>query len=168
MSIPRSIVRAHQDIVKCTDIMYVNTILFLITISRVIKFPASQDIPNQTKYTYVRCIKLLIQVYRNARFIVCMFLIDHKFECLREALLLITPPVKLNVTSELEHVPEIERSNWIMKKRMRDERTTLPYRYMPQLMIKSLVNFQTLWLNAFPVKLGASTMVSPKIIMTQK
>ena len=39
---------------------------------------------------------------------------------------------------------------------------------MPQLMIKILVSFQVLWLNAFPVKFGVSATISLRTIMTQK
>ena len=52
--------------------------------------------------------------------------------------------MKLNVTSELEHVPEIERSIWIIKERVHAKPTTLPYRGIPQPMNKSVVSFQTL------------------------
>ena len=95
-----------------------------------------------------------------------MFLMDGEFECLREALLLLTPPVDLKVTSELEHIPEIERSIRVTKEGVRAERTILLFRSMP-LIIKKLVSFQILWLNAFPVKFGVSTMISPQTIMTQ-
>ena len=93
---------------------------------------------------------------------------DGWFECLREALLLLTPPIELSVTSGLEHVPEIERSIRVIKERVRAEHTTLPYRCIPQLMIKILVSFQILWLNNFPVKFGISATISPRTIMTQK
>ena len=56
-------------------------------------------------------IKQIIQVYRNSRFIVYTFLFHQKCKRHREALLLITPPVKLNVMSKLEDVLEIKRSN---------------------------------------------------------
>ena len=52
-----------------------------------------------------------------------MLLIDGEFECISEALLLLTPPVEINMTSELEHVPEIEGSIRVIKERSRTERT---------------------------------------------
>ena len=45
---------------------------------------------------------------------------DEEFDCFREALLILTPPIDLNVTSELEHVPKIERSIRVTKERFRD------------------------------------------------
>ena len=62
------------------------------------------DISRYTKLdnnSYVTCIKLLIKVYRSAGFIVGIFLMDGESECISEALLLLMPPVELNVTSEL-------------------------------------------------------------------
>ena len=142
VSIPRGIVRAHRDILITPDIMYINTIPFFVTISRVIKFHTSQDIPNWTKHTYIMYIKLPIQMYRSTGFIVCMFLMGGEFEYLREALLILTLPIELSVMSELEHVLEIERSIQVIKKRARAQYITLTYRCMPRLMIKSLVSFQ--------------------------
>ena len=49
INIPRSIKNAHRDAVISTDVMLVNTMLFFVTLSRVIKFWIFQDIPNQTK-----------------------------------------------------------------------------------------------------------------------
>ena len=76
VSIPRNIKNAHRDVAIVADVMFENTIPFFVTITRVIKFQTSQDIPNRKKNTYVMCIKLLIQVYRSAGFIVQMFSID--------------------------------------------------------------------------------------------
>ena len=70
ISIPRNIKIAHRDVVIAADVMFVNTIPFFVTISRVIKFRTSQDIPNRTKNTYLTCIKLILQVYRSAGFVV--------------------------------------------------------------------------------------------------
>ena len=101
INIPRSIKNAHRDVMIVADVMFMNTIPFFVTICRVIKFWTPQYIPNRRENTYVMFIKLLVQVYRSSGFIVHMFLMDREFECLREALLLLNPPVKLNVTLEL-------------------------------------------------------------------
>ena len=60
-----------------------------------------------------------------------MFLMDGEFECLREVLLLLTPLVELNVCSESEHVPEIERIIQVTKERAQAEYKVLPFRCMP-------------------------------------
>ena len=42
---------------------------------------------------------------------------------------------------------------------------TLPYKKMPQLILIELIYHVILWLNAFPMKLGISTTLSPQEIV---
>ena len=76
-------------------------------------------------------VKLITRVYRSAGFIIYMSIIDKEFECSREALLFLTPAVKLNVISESKYIPKTERSIWVIKEKVRTEHTILLYRYMP-------------------------------------
>eukprot|EP00957_Ditylum_brightwellii_P091255 6947964-Ditylum_brightwellii.AAC.1 len=72
----------------------------------------------------------------------------------------------LNPTAVNEHVPEIKRSNCIIKEWVRSVRCTLPYNCMPLIMLEELVNFCIMWLNAFPPRGGVSKTFCPKTIMT--
>ena len=69
----------------------------------------------------------------------------------QKILMLLTPSVESNVMSESEHASEKERSSRVTKEKIRAECAILPFNCMSQLMIKKLVSFQILWLNAFPV-----------------
>ena len=148
--------------------MFINGLLFFVTISRTIKFRTQRAISDKRKITYLKCAQLVVQVYRSAGFIVNCFLMDLEFECLREDLLLMNPPVELNTAVESEHVPEIERDIRLYKGRIRAMRTTMPYRCIPREVIRGLVRFVILWLNAFPLTDGLTTTLSPRTIMTRR
>ena len=82
---------------------------------------------------------------------------DGEFEKLKNIL----PTVECNTTAAKEHVSEAEHSIRTVKERTRGLIGTLPYDNIPRRMKIEFVYFIMLWLNAFPVKTGVSTIYSP-------
>ena len=58
--------------------------------------------------------------------------------------------IDLNITAANEHVPQVERQIRVIKERVRAIRHSLPFQYLPVLMLVELTYFSTMWLNAFP------------------
>jgi len=75
--------------------------------------------------------------------------------------------VKMNFTNAQDHVPEAERNNWTIKERIRAAYQHLPYKGIPQIMIRYLAMTQAKQLNLFPVKGGVSQYYSPCMILNQ-
>ena len=71
----------------------------------------------------------------------------------------------LNTCGADEHVPEIERFIRTVKDRVRSVYHSLPYKYIPRLLLVHLVKAAVFWLNAFPHCDGISDQ-SPRYIMT--
>ena len=67
----------------------------------------------------------------------------------------------LNVTGREDYVGEIKRYIQMVNERMRCVITTLPYMLSSRLTIE-LVKYMVFWLNAFSVKNGVSTIMSPR------
>ena len=74
--------------------------------------------------------------------------------------------MQLNTTAANEHVPQIERQIRVIKERTRCVRHTLPFKYIPRLMLIEMVHTSVLWLNVFPPKGGVSDTISPRLILT--
>ena len=74
-------------------------------------------------------------------------------------------PVQLNVTSNDEHVPEIERYIRTVKERARCIWNTMPFHKIPSRMTVELVHSCVFWLNSFPTNDGISTTLSPRSIV---
>jgi hypothetical protein len=71
----------------------------------------------------------------------------------------------LNVLSEDEHVPEIERYIRTIKERVRGAQTTLPFPKLPGQMTVELVANCVFWLNVFPKIAGVSATLSPRTMI---
>ena len=87
---------------------------------------------------------------------------DMEFECLKKHLSMIT----INIASTQEHVPHIDRQIRMVKERMREIYSTLPFTRVPGRMVIELAKYIVLWVNAFPPKGGISKTYSPRTIMT--
>ena len=97
------------------DIMYVNKVAFLVTISRHIKFATIELLTNRQEATIGKCITNVMQLYGSRGFIVNMTHADGEFEVLRGRLA--DEGSALNVCSNDEHIPEAERFIRTVKER---------------------------------------------------
>ena len=73
--------------------------------------------------------------------------------------------VDMNCANPLDHVPEAERNNRVIKERVRAAYHQLPFKKIPRIMIRYLAMIQTNQLNYFPVKGGISEYYSPRTIL---
>lgn len=91
-------------------------------------------------------------------------LMDGEFEHLRGELS--KSGIALNVTSNDEHVGEIERYIRTVKERCRGIFNTLPFTRIPGRLIIEMVYASVFWLNNFPSRNGISKHMSPREIVT--
>ena len=76
------------------------------------------------------------------------------------------PSIVCNTTAAKEHVAEVERQIRVVKVRSRGILGTLSYTHVPRRMKIEILYFVALWVNAFPVKNGISTVYSPQKLIT--
>ena len=76
MEIPKSILESNKNITLSIDIMYVNKIPFVTTISRHVEFTTVEDIQRQTKSQLVKFIKNVVAIYTQRGFKVDSALLD--------------------------------------------------------------------------------------------
>ena len=106
----------YRNVVLAGDIMHVNGIPMLITISRNIRFATIEALPNRNIPTLVKAIKAVATVYKRAGFHVTTSLMDGEFEAMHGDLADIG--IALNETARDEHVGEAERFIRTLKERM--------------------------------------------------
>ncbi len=75
--------------------------------------------------------------------------------------------VSCNTTAAKELVSETKRSINTFNEQARGVIKTLPFDYIPRQLMIEFIYFVVLWLNAFPVKTGMSTIYSPKELLVQ-
>jgi hypothetical protein len=147
----------------CIDIMCVNKIAFLVTISHGIKFSTTETLKDRKHPTIMMAIRQVLALYAKRGFHVNMAHTDNEFEPIR--VLLMDDKVNLNVVSNSEHVTEIECHIRTVKERTRCMYNTVPFKKMPPRMIVEMVLSATFWLNMFPHNDGISDVISPRGII---
>ena len=164
VALPTTIQQHYQEVTLGCDIMFVNKIPFLTSISRHIRFGTAQHIKNQQGTTIFNGIRAIHQVYLQRGFQIRNAFMDGQFEPLRGNLAELG--IVLNTASNDEHVPEIERQIRTVKERTRAIYCTLPFKKMPRRLIIEMVYAANYWLNMFPRKGGVSKTLSPRALLT--
>ena len=63
-TIPVGILKHYQKVTLCVDIMYVNRVVMIVSISRNIKFATIEAIPNNKSTMFMKGIKVILQIYQ--------------------------------------------------------------------------------------------------------
>ena len=163
-SMPPEIMTKYKNVTLGGDIMFVNKIRFFVTISRHIQFGTVEMISDAKAATLVQCIKSVMQAYSKRGFEVKQINMDLQFDPIKSDIEELH--IDMNVVSEDEHVPEIERYIRTVKERVRGAQTTLPFPKLPGRMTVELVASCIFWLNVFPKIAGVSATLSPRTIIT--
>ena len=163
VEVPIELLRDRRDVTLHVDVMQVNSIPFLVTISEDLGFTTIESLPSSTSPTVLQAIKTVIKVYKFRDFFVRNISMDNAFTPLEGDL--VSMSIIPNFVSASEHVPHIERRIRVIKERMHALRHTLPFRKVPKLLIRELGKFTVMWLNAFPNK-GGLQDISPRVLIT--
>jgi hypothetical protein len=157
--VPPNILARHHHVTLAVDIMFVNRVPFLITLSRNLRFLTVENLPNRKENTVRDKLLSVLRLYRHRGFHVATVLADPEFEMLRPYI------PTLNTCAADEHVPDIERAIRSMKDRVRSTHSRLPFKYLPRLIVVRLVANAVLWMNALPQPLGVLTDHSPRYLL---
>ena len=133
VEIPPSVLEKNKHVTISIDIMYVNRIPFMATISRNIKFTTVEAIQNRTKAQLVQLIKNVFPIYTQRGLQVNNALLDDEFVPLCTDLL--TLGINPNFATRNDHVPKIERQHRMIKERARACRHALPFKVLPRIML---------------------------------
>ncbi len=167
LSLPLQIAHKYRMVTLCIDNMFVNKNGFFMSISRDIHFVTAEALPNRTAPTLMKCLGHVYDAYLQRGFKINKVHADMEFECCR-AYIAASLHATLNIASEDEHVPEIERCIRTVKERTRCTHNITPFDRYPPKIIVEMVFMSVFWLNAFPHKHGISRTLSPRTIVTGK
>lgn len=150
IEIPRDFFKLHRFVTLAADVMFVNEIPFLTSVSLDIGFLTAEFLPSRRAENLGKSLTKIIQFYAKGGFIVRVVLVDNEFAPLTDIL----PLVEVDATAAGEHVALIERQHRTIKERARSVLAELHYSYFPTQMIIHLIYHVVLWLNATTFKLG--------------
>ena len=127
--IPSGILEQYHDVILAVDILYVNKLPFIATISRYICFGTVEFLRNQEATMLTEHIKQVNRLYQQQGFCPIYALMDGQFEPLCGDLA--EMGIQLNTVSNDEHIPEIEHQIRTLKEQTRAIYCTLPFRKIP-------------------------------------
>ena len=131
-----------------------------------LKFATVENLNSRSKSNIMAALKNTINIYERRRFKIQTILVDPEFAMLEREEEISSKHI-VNVASAGEHVPEIERFIRTLKERCRAQWSRLPYKEcMPKIIIIALVRNCVTWLNSFPSVGSASSIYSPRTVMT--
>ena len=163
LPIPRDYYTLNNFVTLTADVMFVNEVPFLTTLSRRIRLFTVEHLSSRSAKQLSSSLNKVIQYYKRANFIVNVILMDQEFDKVVDEL----PMVEINTSAAREHVGEIERGIRTIKGRCRGVIATLKYAVLPRQVVIHLIYFVVMWLNNTPNKLGISEKWSPRKIMTK-
>ena len=165
-NIPDSIISRCKTVTVACDIMFVNNLPFLMTISRHIKFSTAELLPNQKTDGIFKAIKRVHQlVFSKRGFTVNSLLMDGQFDTDGLQGEIASKGITLNVVAADEHVPDIERYIRVLKECARIVVNMLPFTSLPGRVVVELIYYCGFWLNSFPAHGGISDTMSPRAIV---
>ena len=140
-------------VILCVDVMKVNKLPFLVTMSHAIKFGTVAWLKNAKTDTILFHIKEVRNLYIKRGFLLEIIEADGQFEPLRGELAALG--ITLNKCSCEEHVCVAERRIHTLKERCRCICNTLPFQKLPGMLIVQMVSTCNFWLNIFPPGTGS-------------
>jgi hypothetical protein len=144
--------------------MYVNECGFMTTIDQTIRFRSALPIENRTHEEYYRVLDMVLQLFNSAGLHIKTIHCDGEFRAMIEKVK-DDLGVCMNFTHALDHVPEAERNNRTIKEWVLAAYHQLPYKALPQQLIRYLVQAQASQLTLFPAKGGISPYYSLRTIL---
>ena len=150
IEIPRQIIEEFKAITLCIDFFYINGLAVFHAISRDLKHRYVGFTDSRLGQQMLTQIRKLDKLYSSRGFQINTIHADPEFEKIRDDI----RPIDLITCEAGAHVPEVERSTQTVKNGCRSQTHSMPYRAMPRIMIRALVQLIIDELNAEPARDG--------------
>ena len=146
-----------DDVELCIDIMKVNKISFLVTVSKRLLYRTCKQIKpiGNKKDSFNAALDEVFRVYNQNGCTIAVIHADREFKPLLQSLE-DDKSVELNLAAANKHVPEIDRTNRVFKERLRACYHRLPYKNLHRALLIAMVEDCAFKANFFPVKAGLS------------
>lgn len=167
IEIPRELVVKNLVLESSIDIMFVNRLPFLTAIDKSIKYRSLIPLDSRNVDEFYRALQLVLRKYNGAGFFIKRIHADGEFKSTMEELET-KLDVEINFASPGDHVPEAERNNRVIQERFRILMARLPFKVIPNVMIRAFLMDVTKSLNLFPAKGGISEYYSPDMILSRR
>ena len=160
--IPQDILSHHNSIFVCMDFFFVQGVCFLHSISQGYQFRTVEATPNRSKATILKGFNNVLNTIQPRGITINELRGDQEFQCITDEI----RPIKANLASPGEHVPEVERSIRTIKDRTRCSTHDVPFKRFPKILVEACVYNAVRLLNSIPATNGVSKDISPASLIT--
>jgi hypothetical protein len=161
LKVPKDLLKLHKVITMPIDIFFVAGIIFLLTLSQKINFMSATHLEICKIKTIARSFCEVFVYYYKRGFCITTVLADGKFAPLKQLIMSKPHAPTVNLTSQNEHVPEIECRVRVIKERAQAVQHSLVFKALPRLMTIHLTLHGVKQVVYFPTKAGISKTLSP-------
>ena len=149
VSIPHELHDTQCDVCLYIDIMYVNGMPFLTTISKYIKYCTAMWVADCTAPTITSLVESILKLYQQASFQVPEVCANHEFKPVLQLLQDSGGSFMTNLANTQEHVPVAEHNNCVLKECICTTYHGIPYKMLPRTVICYMVMETAAKLNYF-------------------
>ena len=165
--ISQHIVKNYSKVSLYIDAMHVNSIMFLLGISRHIGLIQCVCIRKKNRVKFLEAILIMLREYRLRRvFEVISIGGDNAFDAIKSELKDEPYNVTLDTCDANRHVEVVERMICFTKERIRAVRVAMPYDYLPIRMTIAMVHRVVILMNSILCKGSLHSILSPQEIVT--
>ena len=159
--VPPHILEHYRNVSFHVDIIKVNGIVFIRTVSNHLYFCTWSRLDSQTKFTLFEYIKKVVKLYTDREFLSTSLFVDGQFACLKDDLIE-ECEIAVHTCARNERNSFIERDNHFIKEVIRCIVTLLPFKLLPRIVVIKIVYVSTFWLNSCCLSGGVSQTISPR------
>jgi hypothetical protein len=134
IQIPRVLFEQHQRATLAVDVMFLNGVPFLVSVSRGLNLVTAEYTPSCMAKQLAVGIRRVMDLYLHGGFHEGRVLMDNEFEKLRN----LVPILAVNTTAAKKHVLEVKQCIQLIKECGRGILNTLPFKKMPQVILIEL------------------------------
>jgi hypothetical protein len=142
--------------VLTADIVFVNSIAFLTTLSQKLRLRRVEQLPTRKAKQLNSSLTKIVRLYAWMGFIVRVVMMDWNFDKIEDE----TDMVEINTTAARGHVGKLELFIRTIKEQSQALMSDLPFEVLPCQVIIHQESFVVLWLNSLPVAAGVSEQYS--------
>ena len=128
--LPSSIEEYYDDVTISVDVLHVNQIPMLTSISRHIHYGTACALPNTKLDTLEQAIRGIIKSYHFRGLTIKYILVDMQFEALEQRL--VKDQVRINVASRQEYASDVEQCIRVIKECAWSYYSMLPFNRIPK------------------------------------
>ena len=167
IEVPKEIRNKAKNITLYIDVMYINGIRFLTSISHPLYYRMSQHLEDTTKGSFYKALDKVLRRHNSGGYKIKRIECDGEFKSMMDDVK-DDLNVEMNYCNPQEHVSVAERNNRTLKEAFRVMLYRSGYSVLPKTMIVALGEYVAEYYNMFPAKHGVSEYYSPNMLVAQK